>query len=354
MRFEHRTFWLAKDAQYPDEYQDAFALAPDRGLAAIADGVSSAIFSAAWARILTEAVIAEPPRLDDGAAFVEWLARRRAAWSQGIDARSLPWNVRPKMVLGAMTTLLWVELTPPDAADGFPGWYRLRCTAIGDCCLFHVRKGDQLRSFPMDRAESFGLDPCVVGSIDRKQDHLLEFHLIDDACWPGDLLVLATDALAQWAVGRHESGQPVAWENYWDLSPEAFFDEIMALRNENQIRYDDTTLMLLRVVDESLFPAAAPPPVVESAVEILPAFEEEPVVVEPAVLESAETPMVLVPEEVAAGVEPIVAEVVVEATASGGQRTESPSPLPEEPAEAVLLEPMGNEERAERHTQDRL
>ena len=50
MRFESKTFWLSKDADFPDEYQDAFAVDAERGVAAIADGVASAIFSARWAR----------------------------------------------------------------------------------------------------------------------------------------------------------------------------------------------------------------------------------------------------------------------------------------------------------------
>ena len=40
-----RVFWLPKDPGYAEEYEDACALDEERGRVAIADGVSSAIFS---------------------------------------------------------------------------------------------------------------------------------------------------------------------------------------------------------------------------------------------------------------------------------------------------------------------
>ena len=45
MLFQARTFWIAKDAEHANEYEDAFELDGERGIAAIADGVSAAIFS---------------------------------------------------------------------------------------------------------------------------------------------------------------------------------------------------------------------------------------------------------------------------------------------------------------------
>ncbi len=250
MRFQWRTFWLAKDVQYADEYQDAAALDPRLGLAAIADGVASAIYSGLWARILARAAVAEPPELGNGEQFQAWLQRQRQVWSSQIDVSHVPWNVRPKLIHGAMTTLLWIALEPRVAEDGtLAGHYQLHAAAIGDCCLFHYRQGKLVRIFPIQRAADFGLDPAVIGSIDRKQDHLLEFHLADDTCCPGDLLVLATDALAQWAVTRLEVGQPIAWDGFWQLSDEAWRDWVMGLRDAAAIRYDDTTLVLLHVLD---------------------------------------------------------------------------------------------------------
>lgn len=251
MRFESRTFWLPKDADETAQYQDAFALDAESGRAAIADGVSSAIFSGPWARLLTLGVVAEPPKLDDTAAFQAWLAEKRAAWVNAIDTSKLTWYQRPKMVDGAMTTLLWLELSPAETnAEGLATRYQLRSFAIGDSCLFHLRGGELLYWFPLQNAGEFGLNPAVVGSVDRQLDHLLGFNFRDHDCSPGDLLVLATDAVALWAVERQESGEAVDWSRYWDLSDEDWRGEIFALRDAKQMRFDDSTLVLLRVMEE--------------------------------------------------------------------------------------------------------
>lgn len=270
MRFQARTFWLSKDADEPGQFQDAFELDAERGIAAIADGVSSAIFSGPWARQLVQAVAAEPPNLEDAVIFQDWLARSRAAWSSQIDVSKLTWYQRPKMVDGAMTTLLWVELHPAEVGeDGLAKTYRLRMFAIGDTCLFHLRGGQSLAKFPLETSLEFGLNPAVIASIDRKRDHQLAFKAAEAECLPDDLLVLCTDAIALWAYERAEAGEPVAWENYWDLDAEAWRDEIFSLRDAARMRFDDSTLVLLRVIEET----PAPPPLPETTLE--PALAEE-------------------------------------------------------------------------------
>jgi len=293
MRFESRTLWLPKDAECPQFYEDAFALDAERGVAAIADGVAAGMFSGLWARLLTRSTVAQPPNLEDGGEFQTWLAGERAAWIEQIDFSKLTWFQREKMkqANGAASTLLWLTLTRPGGTAGSPNSaedtaggtagspssepggtgglpaseddraaqanrdivesYRLQSIAIGDCCLFHLRDGQTLRSFPMECAADFGLNPGQLGSIDENKDHLLEFRIIEDDCFPGDLLVLCTDALAHWALERWEAGEPVAWEDYWDMPEEVWQEEITALRQGSRMRYDDTTLVLLRVVDET-------------------------------------------------------------------------------------------------------
>lgn len=301
MRFESRTFWLAKDAESPEQYQDAFDLDARRGVAAIADGVTSGIFSGPWARLLAQAVVAQPPNLEKAEEFYSWLAQLRAEWLAGIDLGRLTWFQRPKMVDGGMTTLLWVELLPPLISNGCaapdadatkiepivdelsvgaensqisgacpdegaakiqepvsaatidhsaPAAYRLRAHAIGDSFLFHVRAGQVLAMFPFENSAAFHLNPAVIGSLDRQTDHLLQFQMIENDCDLGDLLVLCTDALALWAMTRWEAGDPVDWDRYWDMPPDVWQEEMYSLRRESLMRYDDTTLVLLKVAED--------------------------------------------------------------------------------------------------------
>jgi hypothetical protein len=280
VRFESRVFWLSKDADEPAQYQDAFALDAETGRAAVADGVSSAIFSGPWARLLTLGAVAEPPPLEDGDAFQAWLAEKRTAWINNIDTSKLTWYQRPKMADGAMTTLLWLELTPAETNDeGRAVRYQLQAFAIGDTCLFYIRDGQTLFSFPLEKSVEFGLNPAVVASVDRKLDHLLEFKARSCDGLPGDLLVLATDAIALWAIERQESGETIDWSHYWNLGEEEWRGEIFALRDAKQMRFDDSTLVLLRVIEERPAPAVTLPeaaaPELVTATDAVPQDEAE-------------------------------------------------------------------------------
>ena len=246
MRFEARVFRLAKDPLAPQENQDHFRMDAVRGIAAIADGVTSGIFSGPWAQILTEAVAAAPPDPAELAAFAPWLAELRTRWQETIDVSQLQWFQRAKMKQGAFSTLLWVEFAPPsDDPAVEPG--QMRCTAIGDSCLLHIRANQMLRSFPLDQVEQFLADPLVVGSIDLSRDALLKFEVLEETCEDGDLLALCTDAVAEWALRKTAAGAPPDWESYWHITEESWQDEVVQLRQLREMRYDDATLILLRV-----------------------------------------------------------------------------------------------------------
>ena len=106
MRFESRVFQLAKDAGHPEENQDAYHADARRGIAAIADGVASAIFSRRWAQILTQATVADTPRTGDKEAFGRWLAERREVWASEIELAELAWFQKPKLRQGAFSSYI--------------------------------------------------------------------------------------------------------------------------------------------------------------------------------------------------------------------------------------------------------
>ena len=258
MTFDSRVFQLAKDVEHPEQNEDACAVDAGRGIAVVADGVASAIFSRQWAAILAEAVLAEPPDPDDRPAFDRWLATRRQSWSAQIDTGPLAWFQKAKLPAGAFSTLLWVRVEPlAHPPEGAFGACRLQGYAIGDSCLLHVRRGELVRTFPMETAEAFQADPLVVGSVDRGRDELIRFERLNELCYPDDTLVLCTDAIAEWALGEIESGNPPAWNDYWSLTEAQWRDEIVRLRQGREMCYDDATLLLLRVAAEEVEPAPA-------------------------------------------------------------------------------------------------
>ncbi len=248
MFFTHRAFWLPKDVEQPEGYQDAFEADEARGIAAIADGVASSLFAGSWAALLAKSVVADPPNIFDATSLSPWLAELRRRWAEPIDAGSLAWHQRPKLQAGASSTLLCVMLDYADGTDPeATGPIRLYAFSIGDCCLFHVRDDTVLRVFPIEDSQLFAGDPEAITSVTRKPDPPLRFDTLDDHCRGDDLIVLASDALAAWALGRLEGGDSPNWEAQWDMSPEAWAGMILELRRTQQIRYDDSTVVMLRV-----------------------------------------------------------------------------------------------------------
>ncbi|MEK6238473.1 MAG: protein phosphatase 2C domain-containing protein, partial [Planctomycetales bacterium] len=157
----HRIFELAKDVEKPTSNQDAARVDEQRGIAAIADGVSSTLFAGRWARSLVDAVMASPPDPYDAESMDPWLAEKRKEWNASVDPSSLAWHQKAKLKDGASSTLLWVRM---EQSSDDPEAFAYRCYAIGDCCLFHVREDETLRAFPLEKSSDFDTDPEVVRS----------------------------------------------------------------------------------------------------------------------------------------------------------------------------------------------
>jgi hypothetical protein len=115
---------------------------------------------------------------------------------------------------------------------------------VGDSALFQVR-GETLRvAFPVERAADFGSRPALLSSRPERNQRLWEqVQTVAGTAQPGDLFLLATDALAQWILARVEAGAE-PWAALRGLEEEADFAAFVAdLRSARAIRNDDTTLV---------------------------------------------------------------------------------------------------------------
>ncbi|MDH3719837.1 MAG: protein phosphatase 2C domain-containing protein [Planctomycetota bacterium] len=245
MFFEYCTFSIAKDTRRPSENQDACAVDAARGLAAIADGVSSTLFAGRWARLLVEGVIASPPAISDAMEFSAWLDQLRHAWRAEIETIPLAWHQKPKRAQGAASTLLWIELSQTDR----PSEFNLQSYAVGDCCLFLVQRDQVQRAFPIETSADFNTAPDCLHSVSRVPETSPQFQTLQVRCRAGDLIVLCTDAIAVWALKEQEAGRAPEWDLFWPMSAEDWHAKIENLRKHDGIRYDDTTLVLLRVAE---------------------------------------------------------------------------------------------------------
>ncbi len=243
--------WTPKAGNSPDEYEDAFRVAyPEDGAArvAVADGASESAFAREWAEALAEAFVSAPPewRGLTGDSLNAWLAAPRERWHEQVPWERLPWHGEAKARAGAFATLLGLTI---DAAPADPSRLRWAALAVGDSCLFVVRDGRLAVSFPLEDASEFDNTPALACSNPDNAEGMWDgVRALGGECEPGDLLVVASDALAGWFLARAAAGER-PWETLAALGApdwEAWVDD---QRREGLMRNDDTTLVAMEVTE---------------------------------------------------------------------------------------------------------
>jgi hypothetical protein len=234
-------FHTHKRGNAPDEYEDAFAGDAAKGRFAVADGASESSFAATWAKLLAGGFVAAQRR---PWRDLDWLGPARQQWAADVDHRPLPWFAEEKRELGAYATLLGIALRG-DREGG--AW---RALAVGDSCLFRLRAGKLGRSFPLARSSDFGNLPALLGSRGRSADTPPQGIRRARGQWrTGDRILLATDALAEWLLRRHENKQSPADDIdhlLAEAAPQDAFAGWVEERRERQVlRNDDVTLVVL-------------------------------------------------------------------------------------------------------------
>jgi hypothetical protein len=238
-----QTFSLPKQGYQPEEYEDAWAHTATR--LALADGASDAFESRLWARALVQAFVQQPPE-PHRAALLDWLATPIQVWKEGIHWQQLPWYAEEKARRGAFATLLgvtfaWSTTDSTGETEGVALWAAL---AVGDVCLFQIRAEEVIVHFPVQYAADFGTTPPLLSSrLDYNRRSLEALCTCTGECWPGDLFVLASDALAAWFLRQVEAGAR-PWQCLRDLTADTFAALVTSLRHEGVMRNDDVTLVL--------------------------------------------------------------------------------------------------------------
>ena len=250
-----REFRLPKAGNRPEEYEDAsLAVYPQRigasgrrtARAVVTDGASESAFAREWANILTGAFVDRPLDLcgltED--SLNAWLLPAREAWHSGVPWDRLPWHGEAKARAGAFATLLGLAV---GAAPDDPGRLSWQALAVGDSCLFVVRDDRLLLSFPLEDAAEFDNNPALVCSNPANAAGLWEsVRRSGGECAPGDLFILATDALACWLLAGNAAGEK-PWRTLLALDPPGWADWVGERRRDGSMRNDDTTLVVIEV-----------------------------------------------------------------------------------------------------------
>jgi hypothetical protein len=246
--------WVQKFGNSEAEYEDAFAFHcatqrsgqryQPRCRLAVADGATDSWCSGLWAGLLVDAAT-------QGKANAEYVVNHydqlRQRWRRDAVPDDLDWVSEEKARGGAHAAIIALSVKPATEA-GEPGVWSV--WAVGDCCLFQLRGGQIVTSFPYSLPEQFTSSPILLGTA-TPADELMSLVSEFEGSWlPGDEFLLATDAMALWCMQRIDEGGRYDEAAFGAVSRllcrESFTHWVNAARERGELRNDDTTLVSLR------------------------------------------------------------------------------------------------------------
>jgi len=224
-------FSVPKLGRSPAENEDSATTDVAAGRFAVADGASTSARPEIWSQLLVEAFVDERSDPLDP----QTLARLRNQWMLLVTDPSLPWYAQAKLQHGADAAFLGLCINP-DAVT-------YRAGAVGDSCLFHLRGQDIVRVGPVDQADGFGRFPELLSS--RADAPLRTATVLTGSYLPGDVFVLATDAMAKFLLTVHERHGRIPPVTELARSRERYARYVARYRWRGQLANDDTTLCVV-------------------------------------------------------------------------------------------------------------
>ena len=238
-------FITHKKAESLDDCQDALEVNKEHSRYAVADGATRSFFPKCWAELLVKHFCGRSDLFLSGENWKEWLVPIQEEWYKQVEERvkernqfylTNSFNTREP----AVSTFIGLEVDKTKLE-----W---QAVIIGDSCLFH-KSNVGFESYPIKKSEDFTSRPKVFASFAERNHYDPEF--IDGEVKPGDIFILATDALAKWIVQHKEADQvEEALKQLKGIkTDEQFYSFVDLARDNENIRLvnDDVTLMLISV-----------------------------------------------------------------------------------------------------------
>jgi Serine/threonine protein phosphatase len=245
--------------------EDAFGTHLAGGVLAVADGVGSTLFSNLWARHLVQHFLTTPLLSDDPFEVEWWLRLAQERYPQQLpDLERMPWNVLQKVQReGSSSTLATVCITQASTTG-----VQAQLLAIGDSCIFVKKaRSERLFAFPLTTDNDFNQSPlCFPSKLSAFNRYFQRPDLASIELTDGDVVVLATDALARWLISAGKgtcASQEAALALLLAQSPATWEDFIRQRRERAEISDDDCTALLMTVrrqavsIDDELIVANA-------------------------------------------------------------------------------------------------
>ncbi len=245
------TFSLPKIGETEKNIQDKFNMSPDGSIIALADGAGSSLYPRKWAEILVRHFCADAdnPINKIRTSHQEWLKSPQEQWRQYYLAQLTNpnrkwWEKGSQLKNHGSATFLGLNLF--NDRDGQA--QKWQAVAVGDSCLFKLDKNsDRLTAFPLNNSQDFKSTTPCWSSLPEYPSCV---PLFEEGCYSqGDVFLLATDALSQWLLADYED-RSLEWKKIFQLDKMADFVGIIeGLRQKNLIKNDDTTAVLIKILD---------------------------------------------------------------------------------------------------------
>lgn len=246
-------FSVPKQGNKEDENEDAFKywIKPKHGhdflelFCAIADGATRASYTRLWANLLVQN-FANAKREPSSRLFSQILSQSRSEWEkQTTMTQPLPWYAIDNYKKGAFASFLAISLK----TNLQRSYAYLKALSIGDCELLVYRKSQLILAFPICDSSRFGSNPSAISTVINNNKNL-ETMKKSLKVFPGDQILLCTDALGQYLLSKAESGDSL--EDSLDshllknpVSSTVFERWVNTLRLEGRLKNDDSTLVLI-------------------------------------------------------------------------------------------------------------
>lgn len=207
----------------------------------VVDGATEAYDAIRWVgQLVTSFVEGGAPGLDP-AGLDNWFGQMQQRWvDEAPETFANYFEETAFRESGSFATFLGCEVY--GLGGGQPYW---SAAALGDAVLFHVRNGRVVAQFPR-LPEGFGINPDGISTQPSQRGWMrdrLEFER--GSMLVGDLLFVATDALADWLIRQPGN-------NHWRLlssleHPGVFRRFVADQRSSRELKNDDVTLLRVEI-----------------------------------------------------------------------------------------------------------
>jgi len=258
-----RCFMLAKEGRPLVECQDSYAMHSAHRCYAVADGVAGSFVPGPWARIIAKGFVERSGKFANKEDFQAWLVDCSQQWQSWIENRWVPtmhaqrerngdWqgNWRDDLQQGAQTTLIGCSLVSNTEQHDLPTSATIFAIGNSEFFLFspnHSGGYEIAETFPFSDPNEFSTGPDTLVTVQRTD--LLERAWVRRKTtyinvFSGDIIVLATDALAKWLLMRVYQNSN-KWLPLLSSNSAAEFEQRVREELHNGLLEDDDLTMMV-------------------------------------------------------------------------------------------------------------